>query len=130
MRREHIVAFIVLAWSGHARASDTDVAIDRASTDLKCDELQMMHAKNQYAFVGCGKRRLYECADGKCDDVTNRKAWAPGGACVGLLSANVAPPDAHVWDRSGGPSGISRHTRTQRRDACTEARCERRSSSS
>ena len=90
MRREHIVAFMVLAWSGSARASDRDVAIERASNDLKCDELQMMHAKNQYAFVGCGKRRLYECADGKCDDVTNRKAWAPDGACAALVTTNAA----------------------------------------
>src|SRR5258708_6528797 len=89
MRREQIVALIALAWSGSARASDEDVAIENASNDLKCDELRMMHAKNQYAFVGCGKRRLYECAAGKCEDVTNRKAFAPDGTCVALVTANM-----------------------------------------
>jgi hypothetical protein len=92
MRREHLVALIVLAWSGHAHASDEDVAIERASNDLKCDDLRMMHAKNQYAFVGCGKKRLYECESGKCDDVTNRKRpdpKMPNAGCVVAVSADV-----------------------------------------
>jgi len=90
MRREHVVAFIVLAWSGHARASDEDVAVERASNDLKCDELEMMHSRNEYVFVGCGKRRVYECTAGKCDDVTSRKPFAPNGTCAALVTANAA----------------------------------------
>jgi hypothetical protein len=92
MRREHVVTFIVLAWSGSARASDEDVAIARASTDLKCDELQMMHSKNEYAFVGCGKRRVYECAASQCEDVTNRKSDVPmpSAGCVAAITVDVA----------------------------------------
>jgi len=90
MRREHVVALIVLGWSGSARAStNEDTAIQRASEDLKCDDLRMMHAKNQYAFVGCGKRRSYECEGGKCEDITNRKTPANDATCAVLVSVAV-----------------------------------------
>lgn len=109
MRREHLVAFIVLAWSGHARASDEDVAIDRASNDLKCDELRMMHAKNQYAFVGCGKRKLYECEGGKCEDVTNRKQpdpSMPNGGCILAASVDVAMIGCACLSLAGGSGPV------------------------
>jgi hypothetical protein len=82
-RREHLLGVLVLAWHGSARAEAEDVVVERASRDLHCDELRMTHAGNQYAVAGCGRVRRYECANGTCDDVTNRKTGAdPNAQCV------------------------------------------------
>ena len=71
VRREHVIAGLILAWSAPARA---------------------LHSKNEYAFVGCGKRRVYECTNAKCENVTNRKVDVPmpNAACFAAVTVDVA----------------------------------------
>jgi hypothetical protein len=115
MRREHVAALTMLAWSGSARASDEDVAIDRASTDLKC-------SKNEYVFVACGKRRVYECTAGNCEDVTNRKVPRKNATCAALVMTNVfvASGCACLAVASHGSTGFVPIAPTATRDACVD----------
>ncbi len=86
------VAWVWFGWPRRAHATEEDVVIDYAMADLKCDDLRLVHAANHYYVAGCGKRRKYECAAGKCVDMTNVKepgAAIPSAGCVAAVSATV-----------------------------------------
>ena len=116
-RREHVVGMLLLAWSAPARAADEDVVVARASRDLQCDDLRVMHSSNQYAVTGCGHTRKYECANGACADVTNLRTGAPdpsaacvaeaigattlvGCACLGAITSK-SPPAPNMLPQGG-----------------------------
>jgi hypothetical protein len=100
IRRELVVCVLMLAWTHRAAASEEDVVVEQASTDMSCSELQLVREAHRYYVVGCGQRRTYECASNKCVTIeatqrpaAPRKPTAsnasidPDGSCVGT---NVA----------------------------------------
>ena len=88
-RREHVVlGLVIVATCAHrAMATEEDVAISHALDDMACTDLTMTHASNHYYFSGCGKRRTYDCDEGKCVEVTKRPTLVADpatAACVGV----------------------------------------------
>ena len=73
-RREVVVCALALTWSHRAAASEEDVVIERASNEMKCSELQIVHEAHKYWVAGCGQRRTYDCSSGTCATVAGADA--------------------------------------------------------
>ncbi len=77
LRRELVVGALMLAWTHRAAASEEDVVIEQASTDMSCSELQLVRQSHRYYIAGCDQRRTYECASNKCVTIAATQKPAP-----------------------------------------------------